>query len=479
MAIALRGSAVVPTGNPTTSFTVGIPSQVLTDDLLFLAITSRDHTSGTARVSVTDNDSGGNAWALMTGAESSDRKASIYWKRATGSTASKTVTVSGAVGSVSGVLKCFSGGDTSATPFSNVVPESNASGNETHAGFTPGQADSMVCASVHNYANDNAVTTLSFATLGATTATEKLSTGGSDCGCTFGHVLQSGAATGTGNLTWAQTDGTTHSITWAIIPALAPISGSLSSTLDALTAASTGTVDVLGALAGTLAAITLVASATVPINGATDVTLDALTSSATGTVGNPESTGTLSVTLDALTASATAVVPISGSLSVTLGDVASSGTGAVAVQGSSAPTLDPLTLVSTATVPINGATAATLDPLMGSATASVVVNGSLSSTFTALTSSATGVVGDPPITGELSATLSALSGSASGTVTDGEAEPDQGKTEPSGNSKAINELLPVHFTRGDMRRFEHQLRAGARKQKAEMRSRSPRGSRKR
>lgn len=218
MALALRGAAAVPAGNPTTSFTVGIPAQVLANDLLFLTITSRDHTAGTARVSVTDNDTGGNAWALMTGAESTDRKASVYWKRATSATASKTVTVSGAVGSSSGVLKCFSGGDTSATPFSNVVVETNASANETHAGFTPGQAGSMVCASVHNYANDNAVTSLNFATLGATTATEKLSTGGSDCATAYGHALQTGAATGTGDLTWAQTDGTTYSITWAIIP---------------------------------------------------------------------------------------------------------------------------------------------------------------------------------------------------------------------------------------------------------------------
>jgi hypothetical protein len=63
------------------------------------------------------------------------------------------------------------------------------------------------------------VTNLSFATLGATTMTEKLSTGGSDCGCSFGHVAQNSAATATGNLTWTQADNTSYSITCALISA--------------------------------------------------------------------------------------------------------------------------------------------------------------------------------------------------------------------------------------------------------------------
>lgn len=218
MAIALRGSASVPTGNPTTSFTVTVDAAVAAGDLLFLAVTSRDST-GAGSLSVTDNDTGGNTWTKI--GNSTDHKATLWYKRATSGTAGKTVTVSNAVGSASGVLKAFSGGDAGETPYTNVVIETNASADETHAGFIPSNDDSMVCCSVHNYANDNAVTSLSFATLGATTATEKTSTGGSDCGCIFGHKLQTGTAVATGNLTWAQTDGTTYSITWAIKPPLA------------------------------------------------------------------------------------------------------------------------------------------------------------------------------------------------------------------------------------------------------------------
>lgn len=215
MAIALRGAAVVPAGNPTTGFTAVIPSAVLANDLIFLTLTSRDST-GAGTLAVTDNDTGGNAWVKI--GNSTDHKATLWWKRATSGTASKTVTVANAVGSCSGVLKAFSGADTGVTPYANVGVETNASTDESHAGFTPGSADSLICAAVFNYANDNAVTSLSFATAGAATFTEKLSTGGSDCANAFGHVLQSGGPSAAGTLTWAQTDGTTYSMVWTIKP---------------------------------------------------------------------------------------------------------------------------------------------------------------------------------------------------------------------------------------------------------------------
>jgi hypothetical protein len=219
MAVALRGSASVPAGNPTTGFNVTIDAAVQSGDVLFLAVTNRD-AANFFTATVTDNDTGGNTWDWA--GYTRDGKAVLYWKRATGSTASKTVTVASAVGSCSGVLKAFSGAIAApAIPFADIVIESNASANETHAGFTPTLPDSMVCAAVFNYGNDNAVTSLSFATLGATTMTEKTSTGGSDSGCAFGHVLQSGGPAATGALTWAQTDGTTYSFTWSIIDAAA------------------------------------------------------------------------------------------------------------------------------------------------------------------------------------------------------------------------------------------------------------------
>lgn len=211
MAVALRGAAAVPAGNPTTSFTVTIDAAVVAGDVLFLAVTSRDST-GAGTLSVTDNDTGGNTWTKI--GNSTDHKATLWWKRATSGTASKTVTVNNAVGSASGVLKAFSGAYSDGDPFTNVTVETNASADETAAGITPTFADSMLCAAIFNYANDNAVTSLSSANFGAFTTTEKLSTGGSDCATAFGHDLVTSGASG--NVTWAQTDGTTYSIVWAI-----------------------------------------------------------------------------------------------------------------------------------------------------------------------------------------------------------------------------------------------------------------------
>lgn len=262
MAVALRGSAVVPTANPTTGFSVAVDAAVLSGDWLELAFTSRDHTSGTAMPTVTDNDTGGNTWTVT--ALSADRKALVARKRATSGTAGKTVTVAGCVGSTSGVLKAWSGTDTSADPVTDQALETNASGDESHAGFTPTNAGSMVCAAIFNYANDNAVTTLSFATLGATTMTEKLSTGGLDCATAFGHALQSGGPSATGTLTWAQTNGTTYSVVWALKPlaadtALAGSSAGGSTASGVLTTAirfagsSAGVATAAGALATQIA----------------------------------------------------------------------------------------------------------------------------------------------------------------------------------------------------------------------------------
>jgi hypothetical protein len=216
---SLRGAAAVPAGNPTTSGTITIDAAVQAGDDLILAVCSRDST-GAGSLGVTDNDTGGNSWTKI--ANTTDHKATIWWKRATSGTAGKTVTISNAVGSMAAVLKAFSGTDTGATPYADITPETNASGNETHAGFTPSQAESMVLAMVFNYANDNAVTSLSFATLGATTMTEKLSTGGNDCAVAFGHVQQNGGPAATGNLTWAQTNGTTYSFTLTLKPFVPP-----------------------------------------------------------------------------------------------------------------------------------------------------------------------------------------------------------------------------------------------------------------
>lgn len=431
MPLALRGAAAVPTGNPTTGFTVAVPSQVLANDLLFLLVASRDSV-GAGTLAVTDDDAGGNAWAKI--GNPADHKLTLWWKRATSATASKTVTVANAVGSSSGVLKCFSGGSLGATPYANITVDTNASGNEVQTGFTPSQPNSMVCAGVVNYANDNAVTSLNFATLGATTATEKLSTGGSDCGTIFGHALQSGNAAATGDLTWAQTDGTTYSIVWTIVPEMF---GTLSATLGALSATASGAVAVAGQLAATLAVSTVVGAATIPIQATSATTLASIGISAEGEAGNAESTGDLSVTLAALTLSSSAAVPSVGLTNLTLGAATLSSTAVVPLVANLTTTLAGLTSSGAAVVPVQGSSALTLGALAISGQATTPVNGSLASTMAALTLSANGS-GVVESTGNLSSTLGVLSMSASGTISE---------AEPIGNltMRYLNKTLTMRY----------------------------------
>jgi formylmethanofuran dehydrogenase subunit C len=433
MAIALRGAAAVPAGNPTTNFTVTVPA-TSADDLLFLAVTSRDST-GAGTLSVTDNDTGGNTWTKI--ANSTDHKATLWYKRATSGTAAKTVTLNNAVGSCSGVLKCFSGADTGATPYTNVAVETNASTDETHAGITPANADSMVCCSVHNYNNDNAVTSLSFATLGATTMTEKLSTGGNDCATAYGHALQSGGPAATGNLTWAQTDGTTYSIVWAIKVLVPPISGTLTKTLAALTVVAAGTVAVTGASAKTLGTLTSASAGTVPVVGSATKTLGTLTASSAGTVADQSASGTLAQTLGSLTLASAGDVDVAGALARTLAALSSSSAGTVAVQGATTRTLGTLSNSSAGTITVTGAfaktfgtlttssvgqalvagaTARTLGTLEADSAGTVALRGATVKTLGVLTLSGAGVVGTVPITGTLAATLGALTGDSNAAV---------------------------------------------------------------
>jgi hypothetical protein len=193
-------SSAVPTGNPTTSFTITIPT-VSVDDLLILATTNG---GATTAPSVTDNDTGGNAWAEKSSAAAKGR---LFWKRATGSTSAKTITASGFTNSCSGVLFVVRGAISSGDPFDFFVPEENVSG-------------CYVGLSVHNGASngDVNVTSPSTTSPGALTDfAEKLSTGGVDCACAMAGLAQ-GSAGATGNFTWAQTDLATTSHAFAIKP---------------------------------------------------------------------------------------------------------------------------------------------------------------------------------------------------------------------------------------------------------------------
>lgn len=216
MVVAQRG-VVTNSGNPTTGFTLVIPAATQTGDDLYVFFVSRDHTSGTALATCTDNDTGGNTWTLKH--NPADRKTMVFWKKATSGTASKTITIAGCVGSSCGGVIVFSGGR-GGDPTFDIVTESNSAGDESHASFTPTNADSMVVMAIFNVANDETVSNAQWATLGAVGSNgfQVLSTGGSDSGVAVVAKAQSGGPSAVGNFTWSQTNNTVRTVQFTIAP---------------------------------------------------------------------------------------------------------------------------------------------------------------------------------------------------------------------------------------------------------------------
>ena len=212
MAVSYVASAGKNEAGPTTSCTVTIPASVQSGDDLYLCVTNRGATGSDP--TVTDDDTGGNTWTKVSD-DGGNIQASIWHKKATSGTASKTITVSDCTDSCSAGLDVYRGAGT-ATDFS---VESNASGDETHAGFTPSNADSFICLAVFNIANDLGSSSQTCTDPGVLTERfDELSWGGNDCAVMLATALQSGGPTATGNFTWSQTNADTVSIVFSIPP---------------------------------------------------------------------------------------------------------------------------------------------------------------------------------------------------------------------------------------------------------------------
>ena len=134
----------------------------------------------------------------------------------------------------------------------------------------------------------------------------------------------------------------------------APISGSASATLDALTSTATGVITITGAASPTLGTLTASATGALAIVGSASVTLDAVTLAATGAL---PIVGTLTKTLDAATLAASSTLPAVGTLAKTLGDATVSATSDLDIAGLLSKTLDAATIVATCALPITGTTA--------------------------------------------------------------------------------------------------------------------------
>ena len=216
-AVRVAYNNVAATSTTSLSFVVSGSPGTVAGDRVFFFFTSRDHTSGTAPATISDDSGDGVPWDLLS--MPSGRQTYVWSKVLVGSHDGVTVTASGAVSSCAGVLMYVS--DPGA--IGSVALEFSASGNEDAAGITPAAANSLILGCIHNLQDDNVASVISWATLGAVTASWFTgSSGGSDSGATAFYKKQVGGPAATGTLTWSQTNNNTIATQIAIAPAAPP-----------------------------------------------------------------------------------------------------------------------------------------------------------------------------------------------------------------------------------------------------------------
>jgi len=197
-------------GAASTSTTITIPSGTQAGDVLVAAFSNR---GASATPTVVDDDSGGNTWELIS---PPNKAGTLWWKRATSGTASKTITASGFTTACSGGVSVFRGVTTEGNPFATATHRINASGTETHQGFTPPCNNCRICLAVCNTSANSPVSSQSSTDPGA--LTEHYDQIGGTCATSMATASQTTAGP-TGALTWAQSNAGTQSIGFALIPA--------------------------------------------------------------------------------------------------------------------------------------------------------------------------------------------------------------------------------------------------------------------
>ena len=232
-----KGTPTASSGNNTTGFTLVINSGVQVNDLLVVGICNRDATTNPTCV---DNEGAGTWTRITTVNASTNGSISIWWKRASANTASKTITVGSCTGSASGVVMPFRGASLAANPFGTPVGEPNASADVSQAGITTARDGSFVIHLVGCTSND----TLNPGNRTATTPSsltedgEGVSAGGSDCSLSIASAERA-AAGATGTISWTQAggNGTGASLAIELLPAWVPLAASSGSFAFAGTAA--------------------------------------------------------------------------------------------------------------------------------------------------------------------------------------------------------------------------------------------------
>lgn len=185
-------------------------ANVASGDAIFLFNTNGESTDDPT---VADDSGDSAAWTKM-GSETLNGTG--WWKRVSGGNwgaSTVTISVTGNTTTWAGGVLVMRGGQSSGDPFENLSFESNVSGNETHAGFTPSFADSYLVGVIYNFPLGATTATQAF---GANACTEQWDSAGSGVRCSASTLLQVGGPTATGDFTWTQGNRATVSLVFEI-----------------------------------------------------------------------------------------------------------------------------------------------------------------------------------------------------------------------------------------------------------------------
>lgn len=214
MAITHAASATGSGAAGATSFPITIPATVQSGDLLLVAAIH----DVSASITCTDDDTGGNTWTKKV--VDVDNTLSLWWKRATANTASKTITL-GSLGTASsiapgGVVSVLRSAIVAGDPFDQATVETNSALDAAHAGFTPTVNGCWIGLAVGTWSAPNTFSALTCTNPGALTNGGEITTANSEIEMR-GAAQTTAAATGTFSWTEVAANGGT-SVAYAVKP---------------------------------------------------------------------------------------------------------------------------------------------------------------------------------------------------------------------------------------------------------------------
>lgn len=190
-----------------------IPLSVLDGQQMLVGVISTGHSASDPYPTVVDTDVAGDIWTRI-GETESNRRATLFWKKAGPNTAGKIITIGGGITSLAGVLGSYKDIDP-------LQPITNLRGlfagtNKTIAGFIPDHTDSMIVIIILSMDNQ-AITDIACVNPGLLNKRfEDLSNVSSGCGAVLADKAQFAGPVTTGPFTWTQVTTNNHVFTLAL-----------------------------------------------------------------------------------------------------------------------------------------------------------------------------------------------------------------------------------------------------------------------